>query len=239
MDNNNKMTKGEKTGLVGLGIGAAGLLAYGIYYDLTGQSVVSQCEKEQTALFQTWLSTLETYLQEDSKNGISLTTEQQNNLNYIQTELNQQQQSCIAAAKKLNQSVTDIIATDTAIIAGAIATAIIIYGLASAYKRVNKIKPPKTGSGYTWDEALAYMAPLIVDHLYYDGDITQDMAEAMAEYSENTLEPQLESSAEVQINYLVAEDILVAAVAAAAITLAIDAIGTDIAIIGTIAAVAA
>ncbi len=233
----NRLSKGDKVALGLAGIGAAGLLGYGIYYNLTGGAVVSQCEAQQGVIFNQWISTLETYLTQNSASGIALTQEQTSNLNTILAAANAQQQVCINAAKKLNQSITDIIGNATVVVAIAIASAIIIYGLSKAYKSIKNAKPPQppsSGGGMTWAEAAAFMTPIIVQQLYSDGKISLDEAEAMSGVAVNTLSPDLYESTQNQVSYFEQIDLFTTEEVTAYLSVAETAILSDMEIISIV-----
>ncbi len=234
MNDNNAMTRTDKVAIGLAGIGAAGLLAYGIYYNLTGVSVVSQCEAEQQAIFNQWIATLETYLKEDSASGISLTQEQTSNLNTILANANAQQQVCINSSKQLNQSITSIISTASGIISSAIAIAIIIYGLSKAYSSIKNKQPPKpptTGGGLTWEEAAAFLTPIITEALYENGEINLNEAEAMSTVATNTIGPDLYQYAQDQVAYFVNASIMTEEEETAYLAVAESAIDTDMELI--------
>jgi hypothetical protein len=228
------MTGKQKT-VIGLaGVGAAGLLGYGIYYALTGQGIITQCEAQQQTIFNKWISTLSTYLQQDSANGTSLTQEQQDNLNTIMSALNAQQQSCIAAQKKLSQPIDTIIGDASAIISSAIAAAIIIYGLSKAYKVVKGKKPPSSGGGKTWPEAAAFITPILVQDLYDNGDITQDEAEAMSKVATGQYQTSLIDAVQTQVAFFVQQSLFTELEATAYITLATETITEDMEIVALV-----
>ena len=229
---------GKDKTIIGLSaVGAAGLLGYGIYYGLSGQSIVSACENEQQTLFNKYISTLSTYLQQDSAEGIAITQEQQSNLNYLLTQMNNQQASCIAAQKKLSQPITSILSTSATIISAAIATAIIIYGLSKAYKVIKGKKPPSTGGGKTWPEAAAFITHIVVQDLYDNGKISTEEAEAMSQYAPSSnYAGVLQDDVSIQINNVfVQQQIMTEAEAVAYISVASEAIVDDMEIVALVA----
>ena len=221
-------------------VGAMALLGYGIYYGLSGQGIVSSCENEQQALFNKYISTLSTYLQQDSANGTAITQEQQSNLNSIISQMNAQQASCIAAQKKLNLPIDTILSNASAIIAAAIASAIVIYGLSKAYSQIkgkNGKKPPSTGGGMTWPEAVSFITPIVVQDLYDNGKISTDEAEAMSIYAvSNSYQGELVNAVQVQVDQVFVQQQLMTSIAAAAyVSIASEAILEDMEIVALVA----
>ena len=218
-------------------VGAAALLGYGIYYGLSGQGIVSSCETEQQALFNKYISTLSTYLQQDSANGTAITQEQQSNLNSIISQMNAQQASCIAAQKKLNLPIDTILANASAIISAAIASAIVIYGLSKAYSQIKGKKPPSTGGGKTWPEAVSFITPVVVQDLYSNGKISTDEAEAMSSYAvSNSYQGELVNAVQVQVDQVFVQQQLMTSIAAAAyVSIASEAILEDMEIVALVA----
>ena len=218
-------------------VGAAALLGYGIYYGLSGQGIVSSCETEQQALFNKYISTLSTYLQQDSANGTAITQEQQSNLNSIISQMNAQQASCIAAQKKLNLPIDTILSNASAIIAAAIASAIVIYGLSKAYSQIKGKKPPSTGGGKTWPEAASFITPIVVQDLYSNGKISTDEAEAMSSYAvSNSYQGELVNAVQVQVDQVFVQQQLMTSIAAAAyVSIASEAILEDMEIVALVA----
>ena len=229
----------DKVIIGGSAIATAGLLGYGIYYGLSGQAVVSQCECEQKKLFNKYISTLSTYLQQDSAKGISITQEQQDNLNYLISQMNAQQKICIEEQKKLSEPIDSIIKYSAGIISAGIATAIAVYGLSKAYSQIknrNSGKPPRSGGGMTWEEAVAFITPLVVQDLYDNNKISTDEAEAMSSYSQSQdYAGELENAVEVQVDdVFVAQELMAEDAAAAYIAVATDAIISDMAMVSLV-----
>ena len=226
----------DKVIIGGSAIATAGLLGYGIYYGLSGQAVVSQCECEQKQLFNKYISTLSTYLQQDSANGISITQEQQSNLNYLISQMNAQQNICVEDQKKLSESIDSILGNASYIIAAGISSAIAIYGLSKAYAQIKKKKPPSSGGGKTWGEAVSFITPVVVQDLYSNGKISSDEAEAMSSYSvSQNYEGELENAVQAQVDdVFVTQELMTADVAAAYIAVATDAIVYDMALVSLV-----
>ena len=234
----------------GIGVGivaAAGIIGYEAVNNITNPaaSIETTCQHEQTTLFNKWLSLFMEYSAQDSKEGIGITVEQQSQLNTITSELDSLQASCASEISKVNKSAASVAAEIGGIVATGIAVAIVIYGLGKAAKQVkSRKKPPSAGGGITWEEAQAYLLPIMIQDMYNNNTINTNMAEALSTYATNVLGPSLTSSSQSQLNTfnsisaaLVDELAIIAGVATltALISLSAAAISLDIEIAAAIA----
>ena len=201
------LTKGEKTGLIGAGIaGLLGLGFYGLYQVTTASGTVTACKNTYNQISLLWYSTLEKYLEEDSANGISITPEQQANLNAIQAEASKQLQECSKLAKSSSAALDSVI--------GDVGYALLIFsslvGVAEAIKILVKTgrMPKKPKNPPTPPEQFAYMLPITVQELLDEGKITPESATVFSGYLSNTLEPYLQEQNSAMYDFYVENSII-------------------------------
>ena len=218
-----------KLGLGAAAIGAATYMGYeGITYFLNPAGGATKlCSNQQTVCFNKWLSAMQSFMVEDSKNGTAITVEQQSVLNEYVACMNNAQANCVAAYKSLNVSTTGILQEIGGIIASGIAAAIIIYGLGKALAQ-NKSKPPQKGTKMTWEEAIAYLLPLMIQTNVNEGKISRTFAESFQTYAPDTLSPILTQNASSQIAYFQEQAIITEVELAALTTEAAAAIAFDV-----------
>ena len=234
----------EKSGIAAVAVGAAAigtvaLLGYEAitYFFNPAASATKQCSSQQTTCFNNWLSAMNSYQATDSANGTGITEEQQSVLNSYMTCVNNAQANCLSAYQSLDISPTAIIGNFAGLIGMGIAAAIAAYGLGKALSQL-KSKPPKTGSGKTWAEAMAYLLPLMVQTNLNDGKISRTFAESFRTYAPGVLSPILTQSATTQIAYFQDQAIITAELASAMALLATESIAFDIELAASIVVLA-
>jgi hypothetical protein len=229
--NKKGLTNKEKAGLIGATVAiAGGLTAYGIYEVASGAGVITSCKQTYAALSTQYFNTLQKYIIED--NGAALTASQQSNLNFIQTEMNNQLNECGKLANGLT-TIEDDVGYGLAIL-----LTLTGAGIALAVLKKTGRAPPKIKNPPNSQQLIAYYMPIQLQRLLDEGIISQEEASAQIDYL-NDLKTNLITQSNAAYDYYVEIGLITAAAAAALAVAAATAISDGIEIAIGIAAAAA
>jgi hypothetical protein len=153
----------KKTLLILLGVAAIAIIAVVIYFFYVSNvnpvapggplsSLYNQCLSQEQQLYQTYLSTLNSYIQQDQQQNVALTAPQIANLNAIQSQIDSLYKECLSmlesymsqndAVQTLTNGIVNIILKVAEVVAAALALPALVY---SVKKAISILKKPFSG----------------------------------------------------------------------------------------------
>jgi hypothetical protein len=153
----------KKTLLILLGVAAIAIIAVIIYFLYVSyvnpvapggplSSLYNQCLSQEKQLYQQYLTTLNSYIQQDQQQNVALTAPQIANLNAIQSQIDSLYKQCLSiletymsqtdAVQTLTNGIVNIILTVAEVIAAALALPALVYGIKKA---ISILKKPFSG----------------------------------------------------------------------------------------------
>ena len=157
----------KKKLLILLGVVAIAIIAIFIYFFYVRYvnpvapggplaSQYNQCLSQEGQLYQTYLSTLNSYLQQDQQQNVALTAPQIANLNAIQSQINSLYKQCLSmlesymSQQNAFQTLTNGIVNELLTIVGIVAAILALPTLVSRVKQaISILKKPTSGGATT------------------------------------------------------------------------------------------